>query len=154
MIAMRKLSYEYKLPGRSIPEVYERFSQSLIRHQGMGRIKFTGRKLSAEAVVNAVVMRFLDLPVDDQARVLAEYVPRFESMLIEPGDPGFEAPTVPVDGRRERRNSGTDLTAHTERRAREIEKQKRRSTHITQPILGEVEEQTEGVPRRRRPKGA
>jgi hypothetical protein len=81
MWGMRKLSYEYKLPGRSIPEVYERFNQSLIRHQGSGRTKFMARKLSAEALTNAIALHFLDLDFDEQERILALYVPRFEALL-------------------------------------------------------------------------
>lgn len=89
MDLMEDLSYEYKLPGRSISTVHARFGHALTRHQSSGKIKFRGRKLSAEAVVNAVVLRFLDLSFQDQARVLAAYVPKFEQMM-ESGDNGFD----------------------------------------------------------------
>lgn len=98
MGGMRKLSYEFKLPGRSIPEVYERFNQSLTRHQGSGRVKFSGRKLSAEALVNAVMLHFLDMPHDAQAGIVARYVPAFEAMLAEEGDPQPQAPPAAANG--------------------------------------------------------
>lgn len=83
MICMRKLSYEFKIPGRSIPEVYERFNRALTRHKSAGKVKFSGRKLSAEAMTNAVVLSFLDLTEAQQEQVLARYVPRFEAMLAD-----------------------------------------------------------------------
>ena len=39
MMGMAKLSYEFKLPGRSLPEVYERFVGALVRHQGARRVR-------------------------------------------------------------------------------------------------------------------
>jgi hypothetical protein len=80
---MRKLSYDYKLPGRSLAEVYERFHGSLNRHRAVGRVKFSGRKLSAEAMVNAVILSFLDLDEGEQEAILSTYVPQFEKMLAE-----------------------------------------------------------------------
>ncbi len=80
---MRKLSYDYKLPGRSLAEVYERFHGALNRHKAVGRVKFSGRKLSAEAMVNAVMLSFLDLDEGQQEAILASYVPRFEAMLAD-----------------------------------------------------------------------
>lgn len=80
---MRKLSYDYKLPGRSLAEVYERFHGALNRHKAVGRVKFSGRKLSAEAMVNAVILSFLDLNEGQQEAILSAYVPRFEAMLAE-----------------------------------------------------------------------
>src|ERR671921_867844 len=83
IIEMRKLSYDFKLPGRSLAEVYERFHGALNRHRAVGRIKFNGRKLSAEAMVNAVILSFLDLDEGQQEAILSTYVPRFEAMLTE-----------------------------------------------------------------------
>lgn len=80
---MRKLSYDYKLPGRSLAEVYERFHGALNRHRAVGRVKFSGRKLSAEAMVNAVMLSFLDLDEGQQEVILAFYVPQFEAMLAD-----------------------------------------------------------------------
>ncbi len=80
---MGKLSYEYKLPGRSLAEVYERFHGALNRHRAVGRVKFSGRKLSAEAMVNAVILSFLELDEGRQEAILSLYVPRFEAMLAD-----------------------------------------------------------------------
>ena len=89
---MRKLSYEYKLPGRSLAEVYERFHGALTRHRTVGRVKFSGRKLSAEAMVNAVMLSFLDMDEAQQEVILAAYVPRFEAMLADGITLGHNAP--------------------------------------------------------------
>ena len=110
---MPKMTYEYKLPNRSIPEVQERFLHTLVKHQGSGKTSFRGRKLSGEVLVNAVMLRFLDLTVADQAKILAVYVPRFEVMLdteVADDDVGESAcpdmaipkPVVEVDRRSER----------------------------------------------------
>ncbi len=90
---MRKLSYEYKLPGRSLAEVYERFHGALNRHRAVGRVKFSGRKLSAEAMVNAVMLSFLDLDEGRQEAILASYVPQFEAMLAHGPPSGHEERT-------------------------------------------------------------
>jgi hypothetical protein len=92
MTCMEDLSYEYKLPGRSIARVHERFSNALARHQSIGKTKFRGRKLSAEGMVNAIMLRFLDLTFQDQAKVLAAYVPKFEA-LMERGANDFDPVT-------------------------------------------------------------
>jgi hypothetical protein len=91
MVGMRKLSYEYKIPGRSIAEVYDRFNQALLHHQKPGRVKFCGRKLSAEALTNAAALFFLDLSMDQQEEVLSRYVPQFEMMLSETDEERAEA---------------------------------------------------------------
>ncbi len=89
---MRKLSDSYKIPGRSLPEVYERFNQALLRHQGPAGVKFCGRKLSAEAMTNAIAIHFLDMDFAAQEFILTEYVPRFERMLSEEGTPANGPP--------------------------------------------------------------
>jgi hypothetical protein len=98
MHAMSKISTDYKLAGRSVQPIYERFQAALARFKGEGRIRFQTRKMTAEAMVNAVILRFLDLPFEDQERVLAEYVPRFEAMVNDQADaepaPVSDAPRV------------------------------------------------------------
>jgi hypothetical protein len=81
MIAMLKLSTHYVLPARTAPKILEAFKLLLWKHQTKRKIRFRGRALTGEAVLSAIVLRFLDLSESDQERVLAEYVPRFEAML-------------------------------------------------------------------------
>lgn len=96
MNAMKDLTYTYKLPSRSIASIHERFNVALARHQS-GTTKFRGRKLTGEALMNAAMLRFLELSTEEQARVLAAYVPRFEAMLEDDGEPGSHpAPDVPT----------------------------------------------------------
>jgi hypothetical protein len=134
MTLMSKISTDYKLAGRSVQPIYERFQASLARFKGEGRLRFQGRKLTAEAMVNAVILRFLDLNHSDQERVLAEYVPRFEAMLA--GDDVAEK----QHGEGEETGQGSaprkqepprivamqDLTEATERLVREKERPKKR----------------------------
>lgn len=101
MIVMRKLSYEYKLPGRSLAEVYERFHGALNRHRALGRVRFSGRKLSAEAMVNAVMLSFLDMDEGRQEAILASYVPRFEALLAEGPASPHDAPTEAEEAHRD-----------------------------------------------------
>ena len=104
---MRKLSYEYKLPGRSLAEVYERFHGALNRHRALGRVRFSGRKLSAEAMVNAVILSFLDMDEGRQEAILASYVPRFEAMLAE-------GPASPHDAQAESEEAHRDIPVERE----------------------------------------
>lgn len=83
MFDMKKLSYEFRIPGRSIEAVHNRFERSLLTHQQNRQIKFSGRKLSAEAFVNAIMLNFLDLPEEQQTAMLAREVSRFEAMLSD-----------------------------------------------------------------------
>lgn len=92
MITMRKLSYEYRIPSRSIQEVYEDFMTTLARHQRNRSLRFNGRKLSAEVMLNGAVMHFLAMSPEAQRAALEAYVPKFETMLVEE-----EPPAVPLD---------------------------------------------------------
>ena len=94
MACMAKISTDYKLAGRSVQPIYERFQASLARFKGEGRIRFQARKLTAEAMVNAVILRFLDLPHADQERVLDDYVPRFEALLSDDELPESKVPNA------------------------------------------------------------
>jgi hypothetical protein len=154
MICMRDLTDEYKLSVRSAGEVFEAVTAMVSRFRTTGEVQFRG-KLTREALVNAVLLHLEALPHAEKVRVLRDGMRRLEAILNDEPTKITAEETSEVPRRpREIRNAGVDLTTHTERRAREIERRTPKAPRPSQPILGEVEEQTEGVPRRRRPKGA
>lgn len=77
----KKLSYRDKIPGRSIPEIADRFRDLLTRVQKSRELLFHGRKMTAEAVTNAVMLEFFDLSPDAQLDVMRRKVPQFEAMM-------------------------------------------------------------------------
>lgn len=81
MIDMRKLTQEYKLAARTAPEVYEAVNRLVSTVASEGRVKFRGRKIGVEALLNAVLLDFLDRAPGDQRELLARNVPRFEALL-------------------------------------------------------------------------
>lgn len=81
MLVMRRLTYKYKLPGRSCLEVHDRLSTSLNVHQRGRELLFNDRKLTNEAFVNAILMYFLDHAPDRQRAILEEYIPALEHLL-------------------------------------------------------------------------
>lgn len=87
MMGIKKLSYDYKLPSRSIAEVHDQLAEALARHQRGRSLLFNGRKLSAEGLMNAVLMHFLSLGDDDQRLILEAFIPKLESMLAEEDSP-------------------------------------------------------------------
>lgn len=85
-----KLSQEWKLVARTAPELYEQFYAFVAAMASRAGVKFRGRKLGREATLNAIVIHFFDQEEAEQARILREYVPRYEAIL---GD----APDVDLD---------------------------------------------------------
>lgn len=83
MICMKKLSYDYKLPSRSIAEVHDLLTETLARHQRGRSLLFNGRKLSAEGFMNAVLMHFLSLDDEEQRSILETFIPKLEGMLSD-----------------------------------------------------------------------
>lgn len=94
MLLMRKLSYQDKLPSHSLPEIYERFNQALVRQKGRSQTRFLDRKLTAEAMLNAVVLHYLDLPAEQQGSILATYIPRLEALLRTELDESSDTPAA------------------------------------------------------------
>lgn len=86
MNCMSKLDVSYKLFGRSIPDIHERFNNLVTWYKSRSSIKYQGRSITNEALGNAIVLRFLELPPEDQHRILAEYIPKLESMVDKDED--------------------------------------------------------------------
>lgn len=78
------------IPGRTVAEVFGRFENELTRQTALRRKLFHGRKLSAEAMTNAIVLHFLDLPEGERDSIVDRFVPAYES-LTSRTDPRFLA---------------------------------------------------------------
>ena len=106
-----KLSQEWKLVARTAPELYEQFYAFVAAMASRAGVKFRGRKLGREATLNAIVIHFFDQEEAEQARILREYVPRYEAIL------GDEAAAAPGDiTRHVDPDSGTPLRKDAGRR--------------------------------------
>ena len=73
--------YTTKIPGRSIPEVAGRFGVELARQAGVNGIRFADKKLTAEAMTNAIILHFLSMQEPERNEVLKEFVPIFDAMM-------------------------------------------------------------------------
>jgi hypothetical protein len=76
----RQLSHQWKLTVRTIEEI-DGSVEELQRACHAAGVKFQGRKLGNEGTLNAMVLAFLDRPLDDQVELIGRYVARFETML-------------------------------------------------------------------------
>jgi hypothetical protein len=85
---MGKLSDTHKIPARTAPEILDAFNDALARFERARFPLFRRRKLTAEAMLSAVVLDFLDRTREDQDRIIARNVPRFEAILDGEADPG------------------------------------------------------------------
>lgn len=104
MICMRQFSDEFRLRGRSLVEIWERYGTAVTRHQSIGRVKFHGKKITAEALTNAAVMAFLDMDEREQERLLAAYIPRIEALQLGELEPAAQAsPPAEVEADRTER---------------------------------------------------
>jgi hypothetical protein len=81
----KKPSEIYKLPARSAPAVVDAFGLLKLRFER--KLRFHGRKVSGEAILNGIVLDFLDKPFAEQGAVLARRVPEFEAMFGSGDDP-------------------------------------------------------------------
>ncbi len=110
-----EFSDKYKLPARSIPEIRRAFGE-LVGRQEARELQIqtpsgTSRKVSKEAILNAIVMEFLDKPEAEQNESLNRYIPRVEQLRttgtwpgsapgeVFPEDLGWPSGLLPGDGR-------------------------------------------------------
>ena len=112
---MRKLSEQFKIPGRSLPEVLSRFDGLVSRQQSYVGRKWGDppRKVPAEVIANAIVLQFLDLDPADQDALLDRYVPELAELLRsdQPGQVVADQPVkhtaeTPPEPAKTRRRSG------------------------------------------------
>lgn len=83
---MKKMQERHKIPARTAPELYEKFQEALARNRSA--VGFGGRtKISAEALLGAILIHFFDRPKEEQDRIVRANVPRLEELLSdEPSD--------------------------------------------------------------------
>jgi len=100
---MRDLQRQYRITGRSIPEVIGPMERALSFYGESRDVTFRGRKLSNEAFVNAAIIHLLALPAPAQRLALKAALTQLEAILEgrpEPlaNPPGHEGqPQITVD---------------------------------------------------------
>lgn len=77
---MAKRTSEFNVQARSTAPIVEGLEVLRVRARAAG-VKSNGRKLSSEAMVNAILLAFLDLPREKQIEALTSYVPVFEGQF-------------------------------------------------------------------------
>lgn len=81
MLDMRRLTAAYRLQGLSTREIvgaFEDFAYALAREH-----KFNGRKLKAGPLLNAIVLRFLEMPEEARASYAVKALKHLEEFLAE-----------------------------------------------------------------------
>jgi hypothetical protein len=96
MHVMAKLSYENQIAIRSTGKVIQALDNLVAAMRGSGKVRFRGRTVTKEAVVNAVWLWLADLEPDQVEAALSIYVPRFEAM-IDNSSSTEVAPSLPTE---------------------------------------------------------
>jgi hypothetical protein len=90
----RELTQKWKLSARTAQEIYEWFNTYVAWVKARDDVKFRDRKMSNEAILSAIVLRFKDFTEQERTNLLRACVPRVEALL---GDrPEGEAADVPA----------------------------------------------------------
>lgn len=77
----KKPSLTYRLAARSLPEVVAGMEAAVSRLGASRAVLFRGRKFSAEAFLNALVIRALTMPQAELERLLASGTADYERMI-------------------------------------------------------------------------
>lgn len=81
MTGMRPLTRDHRLQALSVADITEPFEDAAL---ALGRVhEFNGRKLKAGPLLNAVVLRFLEMDEAERSAFAAEYLARLEVRLAE-----------------------------------------------------------------------
>lgn len=94
----RDFAHEHKITTRSVWEINDALDQ-VVRRAGR-RLKFRGRKLSREAVVNGAIVALSGMDADALVRFLAPHVAAIEAMLGRDAPPEADDPPGPLHGER------------------------------------------------------
>jgi hypothetical protein len=92
MQAMKNFGYENQVAIRSTPAVVRELDRIVADMRASGRVRFKGRKITKEAVVNALILWVADQDQEAVEAVLAGPVARLEAILAGPGDRDDEGP--------------------------------------------------------------
>jgi hypothetical protein len=96
LVDMAELSYDNQISTRSTPKVVQALDMLLAQLRGSGRVRFRSRRLSKEALVNAMCLMLADLDVAQVEALLAPHVARLEAILAESGVIRLETTREPV----------------------------------------------------------
>lgn len=89
MLRMRRFTTTYRLQGLSIPEIAGEFEETTVR---LGRThNFNGRKLKPGPLLNALVLRFLEMTEEERARIAGESLAKLEMKLAQTDQERAEA---------------------------------------------------------------
>lgn len=118
MLAMRDLTDQFKLSVRSTGEIFEIVGAMVSRLRTTGDIRFRGKNVTREALVNAALLYLDQLPHEQKVAALDAGMKRLEGILWEAGDPPIES--VPESPASDFRPIGptADLTESTLKRLR------------------------------------
>jgi hypothetical protein len=95
MLAMsREPSSDYKIQFPSIAELKDGLAS--LTNRIARRAKFRGRKMRPGPMMNALLVYFMTLPEDEQARIIEEGLKRYEALLAF-DDPQDDLLSVPPD---------------------------------------------------------
>jgi hypothetical protein len=96
---MRELSDNFKLSVRSLSQVFGVLNDLDSAFGRTMAIKFRGKRLTREAIVNAAILHLGSLGSAEQERALTAAIARLEAMLSD--DPAPAAPAVDLTSRSE-----------------------------------------------------
>jgi hypothetical protein len=88
----------HRLNSRTLASTADRLELAVNAARRAG-VQFRGRKIGAEALINAAVMTFLDLSEAERADILRSYLPQIEAELEAQPDASSDAPQVVGDYR-------------------------------------------------------
>lgn len=77
----RKPSKSTQITAPSIDELHRGLVHGLAPELSARGVQFRGRKLRPGPVLNAIVLHFLSMPIDEQERITREYLARYERLL-------------------------------------------------------------------------
>lgn len=81
----RPLTHEFKLVARTAKELHDAFNQYVLKLASSG-LKFRGRKIGNEGVLNALIVGLFTLPEDQREAFIRWNIEQFEK-IMESGEP-------------------------------------------------------------------
>jgi hypothetical protein len=90
--AERRLSHDTRFVARTAPEILDGMKH-LVHRAARAGLKFRGRRVGMEGVLNAVILDFLAKPEAERLAILRANLPRFEAVMAD--DPGPSGDTDP-----------------------------------------------------------
>jgi hypothetical protein len=90
--AGRRLSHDFRFVARTAPDILDGMKH-LVHRAARAGLKFRGRRVGMEGVLNAVILDYLAKPEAERLAILRANLPRFEAVMADdPGPSGNAAP--------------------------------------------------------------